>query len=98
MKTTLMTSAFYEEIKKTHSSIHVKLDSIKGVDDLLDAVEANLNARQCIIDFGDVDINDDVKERLQDILSIRNDNSLVFYSSKGQLDDIPLCSQLFKIS
>ena len=61
----------------------------------LDIIEANSHVKTWTIDFNDRAITNSVEERLAQILSDRNDNSLLVKNDSSKLKNIP---QIFKIS
>ena len=93
-----MTPKFYDMIYSCSSLRYAKFFEIHDAHDWLDAVEANTNVKQWHIRFKHTDITDCVKERLQAMLSIRNDNSLIVYETEREYDEIPQTSQQFLIS
>ena len=94
----LMASQLFDKIKHCHSLQCVKFNDINDAHGQLDVIEANLNVKHWTIDFENKTISTSAKERLQKMLSDRNDNSLIVSSKNGELNDIPQISQQFKIS
>ena len=70
----------------------------KGLNEILDAVEANLNVKQWAIAYEDYKNADSAKQRLKTMLLSRNDNSLFVYNKFEEINDIAKISQVFKIS
>ena len=94
----LITSQFYDKIKNCHSLRKVNFEIYDDAHAYLDIIEVNSHVKAWDIHFGDEAITETVKERLAQMLSDKNDNSLFVSSSFNKLDDIPQMTQMFRIS
>ena len=75
----------------------VTFNHISDIKAQLDVIQANHNVKQWVLNLAHVDITKSYGERLQQILSEKNDNSLVVYKAQKKVSKIPQSTQLFKI-
>ena len=92
-----MTPEFYNKIKTCHSLRYVKFDKLDNANVQMDTIEANSNVNQWILKLKHNTITQKVKNRLQNMLSKQNDNSLFVHSKESKLNSIPQITQTFKI-
>ena len=97
VKPQLLTTEFYDKIKQCQSLRSVKFIDIHDVDSQLDVIESNSNIQQVYLKLYDYLITSSIKERIKELQSVRDDNSL-FIVDNDKLEDICLISQIFNIS
>ena len=86
-------------ISKCSSVRSIQFRLVKYVDILLDVVKANQNVRQWIVHLEEDEFTDYERQRLQDTMLSRNDNSIIVYNNISQkIDLIPQITQTFRVS
>lgn len=98
IKDGLITDAFYKILKTCQTLRQVQFLSCDDVNSQLDVIESNHNVKKLVSEIMFYEATEEVKQRIQKIISQRNDNSLFVLNKEGELDDIPQISQLFNIS
>ena len=90
-----LTPQFCDIICNCKSLRSVEFYKIEDAHYYLDIIEANSHVKTWTIEFENRAITNSVKERLAQMLSDRNDNSLFVKNNSSKLENI---SQVFKIS
>ena len=94
----LMTFEFYEKISNCSSLRLVEFKNLMDPYNQMLAVKSNPNVKHWTIDFTSQSITNLMKNKLNDLLSNLNDNSLYVYNEDGKLDEVDKITQLFNVS
>ena len=97
LKEDYWTSDFYDKIKNCKSLRRVKFISLHGADAQLETISSNFNIKQSELEFRECDITESIVEKVDELLSEKNDNS-VFVHDNEKFKSISKISQIFNIS
>ena len=92
----LATSEFYELIQQCNSLRVIKFNKFEDANRQLEVISLNHNIKQAHIIFRDDDINKNIEEKVEKLLLLRKDTSLIIDHHK--FSSLSKISQTFKIS
>ena len=97
IKDKLITERFYEMIKNCNTLRKVRIHGVHHIEACLEVIETNKNVKQWELEVHSKDITPSIKNRINSMLSKRNDNSLIIEGDNIS-EHIPLITQLFEVS